>query len=138
MTSFWPTFNRVESTPGLALAIAVEETPNLLPMWKKESPLITTYSRAGPVGCSIGLACCVGGWPTPPAAEEGPEGRSASAGLVAGVPVLVGYRAVGFNGGKALSLVCGWLALALACSSFLQPWLSRRNPRKSMCAATMK
>ena len=70
MASFWPTFNRVESTPGLALAMALQETPNFLPMVENVSWLTTTYSRV-----AAGAADSTGG---------GSSGRFWGVGLVAG------------------------------------------------------
>src|SRR5205814_10252492 len=79
-TSFWPTFSRVESTPGLALAMALQETPNFLPMVENESCLTTTYSRV-----AAGAADSTGG---------GSSGRFWRVGLVA-VGALVCVKAGG-------------------------------------------
>src|SRR2546423_7552876 len=87
MTSFWPILSRVESTPGFALAIALQGTPNFLPMVENVSPLTTMYSRvaagrASRVGCGTL-------WVARPVAG-GAAVRSCDVGFVGGAAALVG------------------------------------------------
>src|SRR5262249_40907514 len=57
--SFLPTCNLVSSTPGFASMIALDETPNFLPIVLKVSPLATAYSVA--VAGAVFVASITGG-----------------------------------------------------------------------------